>query len=109
MLGIGGAIFLFPLHLRAGYSKERAAAMSTLSTIGLAGITIAWTLTQPIPDLHSRLFIGDVFWPLACAVILIAPFFVQIGLRIHTKHNKSTLNRMLGCLLLVVSVLQFLH
>ena len=105
LLGIGGAIFLFPLQIKIGYSRAKSAAASTFSTIIVATTNLVWLWIEPHPDILNKYFIGDIFWPMILLTTVISPFFIQTGIGLNKKFSKRSLNRILGLLLGIIAVL----
>jgi uncharacterized membrane protein YfcA len=104
LLGIGGAIFLFPLQMKIGYSKEKSAATATLSTIIVASASLIWFFIEPIPDIPSKYFIGDIFWPMLVISTFISPFFIKTGIKLNKQFTKQALQRILAITLIIIAI-----
>ncbi len=103
LLGIGGAIFLFPLQLKIGFSKEKSAATSTLSTIIVSCASLLWLFIEPVPNIDSIYFYGDIFWPMLVVTALVSPLFINLGIELNKKFTKKTLHRILAILLILIA------
>ncbi|MEE3003535.1 MAG: sulfite exporter TauE/SafE family protein [Pseudomonadota bacterium] len=105
LLGIGGAIFLFPLQLKIGFSKEKSAATSTLSTVIVSSSALIWYFIDPTPPIENSYFIGDIFWPMMVIALVISPMFINYGIKLNKKFSKKQLNKILGLLLALIGIL----
>lgn len=103
LLGIGGAIFLFPLQLKIGFSKEKSAATATLSTIIVSCASLLWLFIEPLPDIDSNYFFGDIFWPMLVITTLVSPLFINLGIELNKKFSKKTLHRILAIVLIMIA------
>ena len=108
LLGMSGAIFLFPLLLKAGYSKSKSATTCSLATLIISIAATSWLFIDPIPEIASPYFIGDIFWPMIITSILITPLTIKIGININKKYDEKTLLKILSLLLLTISALHFI-
>lgn len=108
LLGMSGAIFLFPLQLKAGYSKYKSAAKCSISTLIISTAATSWIFIDPIPEIPSPYFIGDIFWPMIITSILITPLTIKIGININKKLDEKKLLKTLSLLLLAISFIHFI-
>ena len=108
LLGIGGAIILFPLLLRLGYTKQQAATNASLASCLVAAIACCSAWLHPSHTTGSPYFIGDIWWPFVAVVIVASNFFVRIGIRLNHKQPEHRLYKLLSGLLLLISGLHML-
>lgn len=105
ILGIGGAIFLFPLLLRLGYSKQQAAANATLGSFMIASMACVAAWLHPFHVNTSLYFFGDILWPFIIPVILVSSFFIRLGIQLNHQQPQYRLYRLLSGILLLVGTL----
>jgi uncharacterized membrane protein YfcA len=108
ILGIGGAVFLFPLLLRLGYTKKQAATNATLASFMVASFACAAAWVHPPHVSHNPYFFGDILWPFIIPVVALSSLFIRIGIRLNHKHPQCTLYRILSGVLLVIGALHMI-
>ena len=108
ILGIGGAILLFPLLLRLGYTKQQAATNATLASFMVALMACAAAWLHPFHIANNPYFFGDILWPFIIPVIMISSLFIQIGIKLNHQQPEYNLYRILSGILLIIGSLHLL-
>lgn len=104
LLGVGGGTLIVPFLLRTGMDMREATGTSVACglAVGIAA-TICFMITGLFSSLHLPWSTGYIYWPAFIGVAIASTLFAPLGAMLAHKLPKLLLQRIFGCLLLLVA------